>query len=400
MSTFREHKTIADRAAADRGRHRQKIEKAIKESIRDVVAEESIIGQSGKKKIRIPVKGIKEHRFVFGTNEKNKQVGSAQGKDIKEGQRIGHRRRPQSQNGEGDKAGNKPGEEMYEIEMSLEELAGYLFNDLELPELEKKNFKFTTQEKMKRKGKRPYGIRPRLSKKETIKRKLKRKKAAIKAGTYDPESDERFTFHESDLRYKHIAPVMKENTAAVVFFVMDVSGSMTKSKKFLARSFFFLLYQFLNHKYSSIEVVFISHTTEANEVNEEQFFTQVPNGGTLVSQGLIKVEEIIETRYHPNNWNIYTFYCGDGDNWSTDNKDTLESFRRLKEINQVMGYTEIGKLHRYSEYSLLSQGGSPDKRLWDWTKLIEDKLFKRVRLEESKDIWPSFRKLFGGKLNG
>ena len=135
MSIFREHKTIADRAASDRSRHRQKIEKAIKESIKDVVAEESIIGQSGKKKIRIPVKGIKEHRFVYGTNEKNKQVGSAQGKDVNKGQRIGHRRK--TQNKEGNKPGNKPGEEMYEIEMSLEELAGYLFNDLQLPELEK-----------------------------------------------------------------------------------------------------------------------------------------------------------------------------------------------------------------------------------------------------------------------
>ena len=89
MSTFREHKTIADRAANDRSRHRKKVEKAIKESIKDVVAEESIIGQSGKKKIRIPIKGIKEHQFVYGNNEKNKRVGSAQGKDVKQGQRIG-----------------------------------------------------------------------------------------------------------------------------------------------------------------------------------------------------------------------------------------------------------------------------------------------------------------------
>ena len=394
MSIFREHKTIADRAASDRSRHRHKIEKAIKESIRDVVAEESIIGQSGKKKIRIPVKGIKEHQFVFGQNQNNKKVGAAPGKDIKKGQRIGHKRRPAK--AEGNKPGDKPGEEMYEIEMSLEELAGYLFNDLELPELEKKNFKFTTQEKMKRKGKRPYGIRPRLSKKETIKQKIRRKKAAIKAGSYDPESGERFTFHESDLRYKHIAPVVKENTAAVVFFVMDVSGSMTKSKKFLARSFFFLLYQFLNHKYSSIDVVFVSHTADAHEVNEEQFFTQVPNGGTLVSTGLTKVEDIIEKRYHPNNWNIYTFYCGDGDNWSIDNKEALAAFRRLKELNQVMCYTEIGKLRSYSEYSLFGSG-SGEKRLWDWTKLAEDKNFKRIRLEEHKDIWPAFKKLFGGR---
>ena len=394
MSTFREHKTIADRAASDRSRHREKIEKAIKESIRDVVAEESIIGQSGKKKIRIPVKGIKEHRFIYGQNENNKRVGSAQGKEVREGQRIGHRRRSSS-NKPGDKPGNKPGEEMYEIEMSLEELAGYLFNDLELPELEKKNFKFTTQEKMKRKGKRPYGIRPRLSKKETIKQKLRRKKAAIKAGTLKSDED-RFPFHESDLRYKHIAPVTKENTAAVIFFVMDVSGSMTKSKKFLARSFFFLLYQFLNHKYSSVDVIFVSHTAEANEVNEEQFFTQVPNGGTLVSTGLKKVEDIIEKRYHPNNWNIYTFYCGDGDNWSVDNKEALSSFKRLKELNQIMCYTEIGKLHNYSEYSLFA-GGTTEKRLWDWTKLIEDKNFKRIRLEEHKDIWASFKRLFGGR---
>jgi len=167
MSIFREHKTIADRAASDRSRHRDKIEKAIKESIKDVVAEESIIGQNGNKKVRIPVKGIREHRFVYGANENNKQTGSAQGKEIKKGQRVGHRRRPARSRG--NKPGNKPGEEMYEIEMSLEELASYLFSDLELPELEKKNFKFTTQEKMKRKGKRPYGIRPRLSKKETIK---------------------------------------------------------------------------------------------------------------------------------------------------------------------------------------------------------------------------------------
>ena len=178
---------------------------------------------------------------------------------------------------------------------------------------------------------------------------------------------------------------------------MDVSGSMTTNKKFLARSFFFLLYQFLNHKYSSIDVVFVSHTADAHEVNEEQFFTQSPNGGTLVSTGLIKVEEIIEKRYHPSNWNIYTFYCGDGDNWSIDNKEALSAFRRLKEINQTMCYTEIGSLYNFNEFSSF-HGATPEKRLWDWTKLAEDKRFKRIRLEEHKDIWPAFKRLFGGKI--
>jgi len=396
MSTFREHKTIADRAASDRSRHRKKVEKAIKESIKDVVAEESIIGQNGKKKIRIPIKGIKEHQFVYGNNEKNKRVGSAQGKDVKQGQRIG-KANPRRGQGQGNKPGNKPGEEMYEVEMSLEELAEYLFADLDLPELEKKQFKFITEEKMKRKGKRPYGIRPRLSKKETIKQKIKRKKAAIKSGTHDPESDERFPFHESDLRYKHIAPVEKENTTAVIFFVMDVSGSMTKSKKFLARSFFFLLYQFLNHKYSSVDVVFVSHTTDAKEVNEEQFFTRATGGGTMASSGLEKVKEIIDKRYHPNNWNIYTFYCGDGENWASDNEKTVTLFRELKEINQMMCYTEIGEkrdLHRHGSLSFFSDYESG---LWDELKSISDKNLRRTRIITHSDIWSSFKRLFGGK---
>ena len=114
----------------------------------------------------------------------------------------------------------------------------------------------------------------------------------------------------------------------------------------------------------------------------------------MVSSGLTKVEDIIEKRYHPNNWNIYTFYCGDGDNWSINNKETIEAFRRLKEINQIIAYTEIGKLVDYSQHSLYTQ---PEKRLWDWTKLVEDKNFKRLRLEKNNDIWPSFKRLFGGR---
>jgi hypothetical protein len=399
MSTFKEHKTIADRAASDRSRHRKKVEKAIKESIKDVVSEESIIGQSGKKKIRIPIRGIREHQFVYGNNENNKRVGSAQGKEVKQGQRIGQRQpRPGDAPGSGNQPGNKPGEEMYEIEMSLEELAEYLFADLNLPELEKKRFKFITEEKMKRKGKRPYGIRPRLSKKETIKQKLRRKKSAIKAGTYDPDSGERFPFHEGDLRYKHMAPVQQENTTAVIFFVMDVSGSMDKSKKFLARSFFFLLYQFLNHRYSSVDVVFISHTTEANEVDENQFFTRATGGGTMASSALEKVKSVIDKRYHPNNWNIYTFYCGDGENWPSDNDKTIELIKELKEINQMICYTEIGENREERMNSLSFFSGYSKDSLWNRIGLMENPSLQKVRLVTHDDIWKSFKKLFGGKL--
>jgi len=343
MSIFRKHKSVVDRSASDRARHKKKIDKAIKESIKDVVAEESIIGQNGKKKIRIPVKGIKEYRFVFGNNEKNKTVGSGGSHSIQRGQKIGQKRGTLGQDQGTGKASDQRGDEYYDVEVTLEELAEYLFSDLELPDLEKKKFKFITQESVKRQGYRFKGIRPRLSKKETLKRKIRRQKMAEKVGTYDPNSGERFPFHQDDLKYHHLKPKIKENSAAVIFFLMDVSGSMSMDRKFLARSFFFLLYQFLNHKYERIEVVFISHSTEAKRVVEDDFFKVGTHGGTLISTALDLELDIITKEYHPNTWNIYSFYCGDGENWSADNEKCIDLFKKIKEVSQLTGYFEINE---------------------------------------------------------
>ena len=245
MSTFREHKSTSDRSATDRSRHKKKIEKAIKDGIQHIIADESIIGKDGKKKILIPVKGIKEFRFIYSDGPQNKQVASAPGKNIKKGQKVGSAKKKKS--GNGGKPGNEPGEEFYEVELTLDELAEYLFDNLELPELEKKKFRFVTEKKPKWRGHRTQGLRNRLSKKLTIKNKIKRKLAATRNGTYDEESDERFPFHDDDLKYKHYKTKPKENSSAVVFFVMDVSGSMSPQKKYLARSFYFLVYQFLRY---------------------------------------------------------------------------------------------------------------------------------------------------------
>ena len=242
-SVFSHHKTVADRSASDRRRHKQKIDRAIKDGIHDIVAEESIIGQDGKKKIRIPVKGIKEYKFVYGSNGGG--VGGGGDLDLKKGQVIKEGKKKPGQ-GQGNKPGNEPGQEYYDVEVTLDELAEYLFTDLELPDLEKKALKQIVSEKWKRKGYRPKGIRPRLSKKETAKQRIKRKKAAERNGTI--EEDEDFSFRESDLRYKHITKTEKKISSAVIFFIMDVSGSMSKKKKYLARSFFFLLYHFIRSK--------------------------------------------------------------------------------------------------------------------------------------------------------
>ena len=411
MSVFRKHKSIVDRSATDRSRHKKKIEKAIKESIKDVIADESIIGQDGKKKIRIPVRGLKEYRFIYGENEKNKTVGAAGSHNIKRGQKIGQKRAKKGQEQGMGKGSSQKGDEYYDVEVSLEELAEYLFSDLELPDLEKKQFRFVSQETIKRKGYRFKGIRPRLSKKETLKRKIRRQKMAQKVGTYDPESDERFPFHQDDLKYYHIKPKVKENSAAVIFFLMDISGSMSQDRKYLARSFFFLLYQFLNHRYERVEVVFISHSTDAERVNEDKFFEVATYGGTIISSALKLELEIIEKEFHPNTWNIYSFYCGDGENWSSDNEKCINLFKKIKEVSQLTAYAEINE--HYSNFAdegeeaIMPTGQPwPSFSAWKnedlenlWSKLTPlcDNKLKKVMIGQTDHIWKSFNKLFGGR---
>lgn len=387
MSTFREHKSTSDRSATDRSRHKKKIEKAIKDGIQHIIADESIIGKDGKKKILIPVKGIKEFRFIYSDGPQNKQVASAPGKNIKKGQKVGSAKKKKS--GNGGKPGNEPGEEFYEVELTLDELAEYLFDNLELPELERKKFRFITEKKPKWRGHRTQGLRNRLSKKLTIKNKIKRKLAAARNGTYDEESDERFPFHDDDLKYKHYKTKPKENSSAVVFFVMDVSGSMSPQKKYLARSFYFLVYQFLRYKYDNIEIVFISHTTEAKEVSEDEFFSRVPSGGTLISPALEMMSEIVEKRYHTSMWNIYGFHCSDGDNWSSDNAKCLAETKKLIDKCQVYSFCEITPDDEIY--------GSDFSETFNNYKPLVSKKFKLLKIKSSSDIWLSFKKIFGVK---
>tara|TARA_Y100000310_G_scaffold332140_1_gene407149 strand:- start:32 stop:1207 length:1176 start_codon:yes stop_codon:yes gene_type:complete len=390
MSTFKEHKTSADRSASDRRRHKQKIEKAIREGVYHIVAEESIIGEEGKKKIRIPVRGIKEYRFIYGDNETNSQVGSAPGKGVKRGQTVGQSQQSQSP---GDQVGNEKGLEYYEVEITLDELAEYLFHDLELPELERKKFKVIRSEKFKRHGYRNKGIRPRLDKKKTAINRIKRK-AAVQRHHESFNDDDRFTFHEDDLEYHHIKKSFKESSNAVIFFMMDISGSMTQDKKFLARSFYFLIYQFLRYRYQNIEIVFISHDVAAYEVNEKQFFTRGTGGGTLVSSALQKTIEIIGERFHPDMWNIYCFQCSDGDNWPQDESACNEAAIILKQYCRLYSYCEIEP--QREKKSWISSGGSSLHK--NFTPLV-DKNFKIVEIFQKEDVWPAFRKIFGGKLN-
>src|SRR5262249_48281511 len=170
-----------------------------------------------------------------------------------------------------------------------------------------------------------------------------------------PEEAKRFPFHVSDLVYRHVTTDVRRESNAVVICIMDTSGSMDTMKKYLARSFFFLLYQFIATKYRSVEIVFISHHTEAHEVTEEEFFHKGESGGTFISSGYQKALDIIVERYHPSLWNIYAFHCSDGDNFDSDNSAALKTANELAQVCNLFGYGEIKPLgSRYYESSMLN----------------------------------------------
>jgi sporulation protein YhbH len=404
---FREYRPSdaerSDRSAGDRLRHREKVRESIRENIADIIAEESIIGKNKDKVIKVPLRGIKEYRFIYGENapgvgtgDGNAQPGQVVGKTGKDGQ------------GKGDgKAGDQPGVDYYETDVSLEELIEIMFEDLELPNLERRALRqVPTDQSSKRKGYRHVGIRVRLDKRRTARQRVTRMMATKRSRRIQQEASvansdgveqieeiepieliapiepkKRFPFHQDDLRFKHLEADTREDSNAVVICIMDTSGSMDTMKKYLARSFFFLLYQFISTRYRNVEIVFVGHHTEATEVTEEEFFHKGEAGGTFISSGYQKALDIIAERYHPTLWNVYAFHCSDGDNFDSDNPAALRTAKELAEVCNLFGYGEIKPLgSRYYESSMLNV-----------FRRLEAPNFQAVLIERKEDIWPSFK---------
>lgn len=343
MAIFRDNTSNPlehDRSIEDRRRHRQLVEKSIKENLGDILSEESILGEEKNKKFKIPIRGIKEYQFVYGKNSKGVSTGTG---EEKRGDKLA-KSKHESQQGK-DGAGNSEGDDVYETEITLEELLEYIVEDLKLPNLDKKKYsEIVTKSSNKRGGYQRYGIRPRLSKKKTVMSKIARKqsyKRALVEGGLNIDDVTRFTFRDEDLRYHKVKNKLKKESNAVMIFIMDVSGSMDNSKKYLARSFFFVLSKFLKRKYNNLAFEFISHTTVAKRVNEFEFFHKAESGGTYISSGLNLALQIIKEDYSPDMWNIYPFYASDGDNWAEDNDKAMEAVNELCRISNMFGYAEL-----------------------------------------------------------
>ncbi|MTI70130.1 MAG: sporulation protein YhbH [Firmicutes bacterium] len=377
MTIFREFDSKGrDRSAEDRRRHRELIEDSIKKNIGDIIAEESIIGKSKKKKIKIPIKGIKEYKFIYGKNKPG--VGSGDGSE-KRGDKIGKEKIKKGK----EQAGNNEGEDIYETEITMEELIDYLFEDLDLPFMERKKFnEIESEKKFKRLGYQKKGIKPRLAKKRSLVEKIKRKKASNR-GKDDEDEEERFPFKEDDLRYHHLRTDVKRESNAVVICIMDTSGSMNITKKYLARSFYFLLYQFVKRKYLNVEVVFVSHSTTAKEVSEDDFFHKGQSGGTYISSGYNLALDIIEDRYNPSIWNVYAFHCSDGDNWREDNQKAVKSAKTLCETCNLFGYGQINTGGYRPSSSIRSEFSSK----------VKYPNFSVATISGKEDIIPALKKL-------
>ncbi len=369
----------SDRSAGDRQRHRQKVRDAIRDNIADIVAEEAIIGQSRDKVVKVPIRGVREFRFVYGPTTPGVAEGDG---NAEPGQIVG--RAPGVGPGLGDRAGDRPGQEVYETEISLEELIDIMFEDLELPDLERRALRQIPSERLsRRKGFRSVGIRARLDKRRTARERIRRL-VASRGPTEEgerPEAERREPFHVEDLTYRHVTADIREESNAVVLCIMDTSGSMGTLKKYLARSLFFLLYQFIRTRYRAVELVFIAHHTEAREVTEDEFFHRAESGGTFLSSGYQKALEIIEERYHPSLWNVYAFHCSDGDNFDSDNPAALRLAKALADVCNLFGYCEIKPIRVHAH----------DSSMLHLFRQLDAENFQTVVIERKEDVWPSFR---------
>lgn len=387
MAIFRDYTNNQidhDRSIEDRRRHRQLVEKSIKENLGDILSEESIVGESKNKKFKIPIKGIKEYQFVYGRNSKGVATGVG---DEQRGDKIGNGKKQLAQGNQG--AGNEEGDDVYETEITLEELMDYISEDLNLPNLDEKKYsEIVTETSGKKRGYQLHGIRPRLAKKKTVMSKIARKQGKKRAlREMDKEEDiERFPFREDDLRYYRVKMKPRKESNAVMIFIMDASGSMDVTKKYLARSYFFVLATFLKRKYNNIAFEFIYHTTVAKRVEEYEFFHKSESGGTYISSGINEALKVIEEKYPVTAWNIYSIYASDGDNWSEDNERAIEAVKKICEVSNMFGYAELLP----STYTTTMYH--------KFKKEIDNPKFVPVIIKEKKDLWDALKVMLRKEL--
>jgi uncharacterized protein len=414
---------IIDRRENPKGKNlpnRQKflkrVRKHIKEQVRDSMGRKKITDDSGEN-ISVPVDGIGEPSFDYDRSTGEWERILPGNKEFVKGDRI--KKPPGGAGGKGNQGSNSGGgEDDFRFTITREEYLDLVFEDLELPDMVKRSEKAAVTWHNQRAGFKTDGnpsqldlvrsMKNSIGRRLAVKRPLEREIAELEEQLeQDPTNQTLIDELESlrsrnrsipwvdpmDLRYRRWDQVPVPNSQAVMFCLMDVSGSMGKGEKEIAKRFYLLLYLFLQRKYEKVEIVFVRHTENAKEVDENEFFNSQESGGTVVSSGLELVGDIIAKRYPLDAWNIYVSQASDGDNYSNDNRICTELLKNLLPKVQYYVYAEVRDTDSPSQMFNI---GNSESGLWE----IMDRLMPEfdqltsVRIPSVDQVVPIFREVF------
>ncbi|MCB9780727.1 MAG: DUF444 family protein [Alphaproteobacteria bacterium] len=334
-------------------RFRTIVKGRVRKDLRRFMQSGELLGRQGDRIVSIPLPRIGIPRFRYGDNE---QGGVGQG----DGQ-PGDAADGQPGDGQG-QAGEQPGQHVLEAEVTLEELAEIMGEELALPRIEPKGHKHISSERDKYTGISRVGPEGLRHTRRTFREALKRQ---IASGTWDAGRPRIVPVRE-DKRYRSWKTKSEPQSSAVILYMMDVSGSMGREQKEIVRLEAFWIDTWLQHNYDNVQARFIIHDAKAREVDRDTFFRTKESGGTLISSAYELAWRIIEADYPPDEWNIYPFHFSDGDNWSkADTKKCLTMLqeRFLPACNQF-SYAQVDSDYGSGQfYEDLSGSFSGDERL-------------------------------------
>jgi uncharacterized protein len=365
------------RALKDSIRHDTRVKEAIRKHLKELIAEESIITSDGKKLVKIPLRYLDQYRFRFGPQGSGTGQGAGQVGDV-----IARER------GEGsEQPGDQPGEQVYEAEISMDELTRMMLEDLALPWLEDKETQQLTTTTYTFDEVRRKGSMANMDKKRTLIENLKRH-----AARQQPKVG---AFRTDDLRFKVWSVHEEHHASAAVYLLMDRSGSMTTEKKYIAKSFFFWLVRFLRLKYTTVDTVFIAHDTEAQVVPEQDFFTISNSGGTMCSSAYRVALEHIQQSHPKARWNNYVFHFSDGDNWEEDNPRCQALVTQLLEHTAMVGYGEIRYRDEATFYGWVQSFNPAWSTLHKELSTIAHPRFITIAIKQKEDVYQALQTFFG-----
>jgi uncharacterized protein len=407
---------------ANRQRFLRRARAQVRRAVREASSTRSIkeAGKGGE--ISIPAGGVHEPHLRRSSEGGVRDYLLPGNKKYVEGDTIP---RPEQGGGKGSRASDSgEGEDEFRFALSDEEYLDLYLEDLELPDMAKRQIAGVKAVQWRQAGYATSGPPSRISVPRTLRRSMSRRIAlkrpkleeiqALRAeierleregGQFDAlvklraelehhlARTQRIPYIDPvDVRYRRLESTPKPIARAVMFCLMDVSGSMNEHMKDLAKRFYSLLYLFLNRRYEHVDVVFIRHTHEAQEVDEQTFFYSRETGGTVVSTALFKMQEIVRERYPVDQWNIYAAQASDGDNTSSDNAVVLGQLKDvILPVCQYYAYVEVGM----DDEDDHPGAGEPSTNLWRaYRRLGEDMPFAMRKVKHRRDIYPVFRELF------